>query len=148
TIVDNASRVVKGGTIGTTDKSSAGAWPTSDTFVAYGSIVDLWADTWAPTDVNATTFGAALSAKQTSNGNRTASVDSARITVSYFVCGNGTVEGAEQCDLGAANGAPGSCCTASCTFATTATICRPAAGACDVAEACTGNSTTCPADGK
>lgn len=29
-------------------------------------------------------------------------------------CGNGAVEAPEQCDVGAANGVPGSCCTASC----------------------------------
>src|SRR6266516_1942038 len=30
----------------------------------------------------------------------------------------------------------------------TGAVCRPAAGACDVAEACTGTSATCPADAK
>ena len=32
-------------------------------------------------------------------------------------CGNGVVEPGEQCDLGSGNGAPGSCCLGSCTFA-------------------------------
>jgi hypothetical protein len=64
------------------------------------------------------------------------------------VCGNEIRQGSEQCDLGfALNGAENSCCTASCTFAPTTTVCRGAADLCDVAEFCPGNSTTCPADG-
>src|SRR5207247_6595512 len=53
-----------------------------------------------------------------------------------------------ECDLGAGNGTPGSCCTAFCQFASSATVCRAAAGVCDVAESCTGSSATCPADAK
>jgi Thrombospondin type 3 repeat len=54
-------------------------------------------------------------------------------------CGNSVVDPGEQCDGGA-------CCTAGCQFATT--VCRPAAGSCDVAESCTGSSAACPADAK
>ena len=65
-------------------------------------------------------------------------------------CGDGIVQSAsplnEQCDLGAANGTLGSCCTTSCTFASASTVCRPSAGGCDVPETCTGSSDTCPAD--
>src|SRR5947199_988015 len=47
-------------------------------------------------------------------------------------CGDGIVQSAspfsEQCDLGAANGAGGSCCTASCQFASTSTVCRASTG--------------------
>jgi choice-of-anchor A domain-containing protein len=55
------------------------------------------------------------------------------------VCGNGIVEGSEQCD-------GGSCCTSTCTFSSSATVCRASAGVCDVAEMCTGSSSTCPSD--
>ena len=54
-------------------------------------------------------------------------------------CGNGIVDAGEQCD-------GGPCCSASCTFLSATTVCRLAAGECDVAETCTGTSTTCPAD--
>src|SRR5439155_1473473 len=66
-------------------------------------------------------------------------------------CGNGTVEGSEQCDEGANNGTSGSCCNIDCACTDPAgnagTICRASAGLCDAAESCTGTSTTCPADG-
>jgi hypothetical protein len=62
-------------------------------------------------------------------------------------CGNGVVEGTEQCDLGANNGQPGFCCSATCQFVSASTVCRVSAGVCDVAENCTESSATCPADG-
>ncbi len=61
-------------------------------------------------------------------------------------CGNGVVEPGEQCDLGVGNGAPGSCCLASCQFATASVVCRAGGGVCDPAETCTGSSATCPAN--
>src|SRR5437762_2539086 len=61
-------------------------------------------------------------------------------------CGNGIVDAGEDCDQGASNGTAGSCCSASCRFVTSGTICRAAANECDVAESCTGSSATCPAD--
>ncbi len=68
------------------------------------------------------------------------------VSVTRCACGNGVVDAPEQCDEGAANGQPGSCCSATCTFVAATTTCRAAAGTCDVAELCTGTSGTCPAD--
>ncbi|TMA49444.1 MAG: hypothetical protein E6J76_13240, partial [Deltaproteobacteria bacterium] len=48
------------------------------------------------------------------------------------ICGNGFLDLNEQCDLGAANGQPGSCCNANCTFASPST-------ACDDGDPCTAN---------
>src|SRR5439155_6478346 len=177
-IKDKAVRIVKGGTIGATDKASGSNWPATDTFTAYGGSADLWGNSWTPSDINSTNFGAALSAQQSSGtGSPTASVDSARITVTYTMCGNGLIDAGEQCDDGAANGAAGSCCSATCTFKASGTGCtddgnpcttdtcngssdicqhpagnagtpsRASAGVCDLAETCTGTSATCPADG-
>ena len=63
-------------------------------------------------------------------------------------CGDGIVDTAagETCDEGPANGTPASCCTHLCTLRLAGEICRPAAGACDVAESCDGASAACPAD--
>src|SRR5205809_792276 len=70
----------------------------------------------------------------------------ASIATFRAACGDGNVDADEQCDLGAQNGQSGSCCTATCTFATVATVCRAALNECDLAESCTGSSATCPAD--
>jgi len=81
---DNAIRIVKNGTIGTTDKSSTTAWSNlNDVYVTYGGNTDLWGETWTAADINASAFGAALSAKRTSSSSNTLSVDAVRITVYY-----------------------------------------------------------------
>ncbi len=81
---DNAVRIVKGGTIGATDKSSASTWPASDAYASYGSSSDLWGETWTVSDINASTFGAALSAISVISANSAApTVDHVRITVYY-----------------------------------------------------------------
>ena len=59
-------------------------------------------------------------------------------------CGDGIVQPGEDCDPGAQT--TGSCCDATCHFATAGTTCRPAAGPCDVAEVCSGTDGSCPAD--
>jgi len=64
------------------------------------------------------------------------------------ICGDGILSGGETCDLGATNGTAGACCTASCTLVPADTTCRPSAGACDIAESCTGTNAECPSDTK
>ncbi|HXC52255.1 MAG TPA: hypothetical protein VN634_15330, partial [Candidatus Limnocylindrales bacterium] len=67
--------------------------------------------------------------------------------------------GADTCSGGTCSGHAGNPCTgggicgSTCNestddcFASASTVCRSAAGVCDVAETCTGTSTTCPANG-
>ncbi len=62
------------------------------------------------------------------------------------LCGDGATDPGEQCDLGAANGAPTACCSATCTYRTLGEVCRAAAGTCDVVETCSGSAGACPAD--
>ena len=62
----------------------------------------------------------------------------------FEVCGNGFLEGTEECDDG--NTDPGDCCSASCEFEVVGTECRAAADVCDAAESCTGTSGVCPTD--
>ncbi|KAB0384010.1 hypothetical protein FD755_005927, partial [Muntiacus reevesi] len=79
-------------------------------------------------------------------------------------CGNGFVEKGEECDCGAGQECPGSCCLAHscslragaqcshggccahCLLKPAGTPCRPAAGDCDLPEFCTGASPYCPPD--
>lgn len=71
------------------------------------------------------------------------------VTVVGFQCGDGVLQpgSGEDCDLGSAtNGSASACCTTACRYRPVDTICRTAIGVCDVPEACTGTSATCPAD--
>ncbi len=82
-IADNAIRIVKGGTIGTTDKSSLDNWTVADAYKSYGSSSDLWGLSWTVAEINATGFGAALSAQSLGALTADAEVDHVRITVYY-----------------------------------------------------------------
>src|SRR5205085_2145444 len=59
-------------------------------------------------------------------------------------CGNGIVEFGEACDD--SNTSSGDCCSPSCHFESSGSVCRTLAGICDVAETCTGSSAECPSD--
>jgi hypothetical protein len=79
--------LLKGGVMGTLDKSKSTPWSAVLENVAYGGENDLWAETWTPADVNAGTFGVAVSAQYPqSGGNGRAYVDIVYVTVSYTDC--------------------------------------------------------------
>jgi hypothetical protein len=82
---DAAVRTVKAGVIGTTDRSTATAYPTTDTYEAHGGAADLWGTSWTAADVNNANFGAAFASQKpgTAGGSRTISVDHIEITVDY-----------------------------------------------------------------
>lgn len=61
-----------------------------------------------------------------------------------WTCGDGVVEGPEQCDPGP--DVAGDCCNAACRFVGGGEACRPSTGACDTEEQCSGDSESCPAD--
>jgi hypothetical protein len=88
-------------------------------------------------------------------------------TITGQKCGNGIVEGDEQCDCGGKAGCgnnnccdPTTCkfktnavcddsnedCCKDCQFASSTTVCRPSAGECDPEERCTGSDPYCPKD--
>ncbi|MBM4268905.1 MAG: hypothetical protein FJ144_20200 [Deltaproteobacteria bacterium] len=67
------------------------------------------------------------------------------ITEPPSTCGNGIVDGGEQCDLGASNGGV-SCCQVNCRLRPSGATCRGAADLCDAVETCDGATPTCPAD--
>ncbi|HEX9779638.1 MAG TPA: hypothetical protein VGB20_00305 [bacterium] len=82
TVSDGAVRIVKGGTIGSTDRATATTYPSSDTYEDHGGSTDLWGETWTVSDINASDFGVAFSSIATT-GIDTVSVDHIRITVHY-----------------------------------------------------------------
>lgn len=84
--VDAGVHIIKGGVMGSADRSSPTPWAGDMTFteVDYGGPSDLWGETWTPADVNAPDFGVALSAAYTqSAGNGRAYVDIVYIAVHY-----------------------------------------------------------------
>jgi cysteine-rich repeat protein len=60
-------------------------------------------------------------------------------TTTISVCGNGVVESGEQCDDGAANGQPTSCCSSTCQFQPSGTVCNDG-NACTTGDHCTGGT--------
>jgi hypothetical protein len=60
TIYDKKVRIIKGGTIGLTDKANVAAWGDL-AYTTYGGASDLWDETWAASDINAGNFGFAIS---------------------------------------------------------------------------------------
>ena len=83
-VIDHRVRLVKGGNIGTTDKSVGGNWGTNLGTFSYGANNDLWGDTFTPADVNAASFGAVLAVRYNMQaGNDWPYVDHMQITVRY-----------------------------------------------------------------
>lgn len=77
--LDNSVRLVRGGAVVGNDLANTlSPWNTVDTYTSYGSALNLWGTTWTVADINASNFGAVLSA---SVANGTARVDHMRITV-------------------------------------------------------------------
>lgn len=81
-ITDSSVTLVKGGTIGGTDKATGTQWPTSDGVATYGSATDLWGQTWTPADLNASNFGVVIAA--TAGAAATMQVDQITVTVDYL----------------------------------------------------------------
>lgn len=89
-------------------------------------------------------------------------------TITGSQCGNGIVESGEECDCGGEDSCGDNsccdastckfkdgaqcdptnedCCTDSCKFASSGTVCRASTGECDPKETCSGSSGACPAD--
>lgn len=97
---DNAARIVKAGVIGSTDRSNATSWTSSDVFLSHGGPADLWGTTWTPADINASNFGAALSVVGDPGSPTIALVDSVRITVTYTVAATSSISGTVYTDQG------------------------------------------------
>lgn len=85
TIAWNSVKLVKTGVISGTDRATddAASWTTLDTQGVHGSSSQLWGLTWTPADINASTFGVAMSVKNTGGSIQTASIDGIRIVVYY-----------------------------------------------------------------
>lgn len=84
----NNIRIVKGGTVGSTDRNDSASIPSTDAFLSYGSSSDLWGETWTYMDINNSGFGAVFACFNVI-GTANVRVDYVRITVYYTAGGGG-----------------------------------------------------------
>lgn len=91
-ITDNIVNLIKSsGALGSANKAhntpstTGGWWPLTNGATNYGGYVDLWGETLAPSDINSSNFGIALSASINDGDSlgMTASVDAISMTVYY-----------------------------------------------------------------
>lgn len=83
----NHVRIVKGGTIGGTNRSDGSTWPTgSITDVTWGGSTDTWGETWSYSDINASNFGAVIAF--TSVGVISANVDYFKMSIDWTTFGD------------------------------------------------------------
>lgn len=57
---DNEIKIIKGGVIGSQNKSVGSDWDGTQTYYQYGGVDDLWGETWTTDDINGANFGCAL----------------------------------------------------------------------------------------
>ena len=96
-IIDSEVRIIKNGIISTVENkaNTVNLWPSSssEAFSIYGGSADLWSLAWTASDIKASDFGVAVSAKNErisgGGGNETAQIDAIRITVYYDVPSSG-----------------------------------------------------------
>lgn len=90
-IRDAYLRIIKGGSIGSTDRANTGeTWPSSDASASYGGTTDLWGESWTAADINAATFGVALAVTNATIV-AVANVDLITVTVYYTESGGTNV---------------------------------------------------------
>lgn len=84
---DSKVRIIKGGTIGITDKTLNPAWSGTDAVQNYGWNNDKWGETWLASDINSAGFGFAFAAQRTGGGATPtlAKIDQVTITIFYTV---------------------------------------------------------------
>jgi len=79
--------ILKGGVATGTNLGHTGAgngWLSAGGIDTYGGSTSLWGTTWAPSDINATTFGVQISCVEwTTAASTTAAVDFIRITIAF-----------------------------------------------------------------
>lgn len=86
-VFDAVVSLVANGVVAGDNKASGVEWSTTEGFVSYGGSTDSWGLTLSGAEVNASNFGAVLSATIGASG-KTASADSMRFTFYYTVPNN------------------------------------------------------------
>lgn len=80
---DSEIKIVKGGSISSTNRSAGATWSSSvGTTNTFGSTSDLWGETWTYSDINASNFGVVMSVTLAA-GMTICNVDRVSITITY-----------------------------------------------------------------
>lgn len=88
-LIDARVRLIRAGTVQTTDRASGAAWPPVDTDTPYGGSADLWGASWTPSDINNSGFGVAISAENTDSfTSADADIGAVTMTVYYTLSGS------------------------------------------------------------
>ncbi len=66
---DEEIKIIKGGSVGSTNKSEGDVWGVSDpnSYKSYGGAEDLWGETWTAEDINSSNFGVVVAAESKYN---------------------------------------------------------------------------------
>jgi hypothetical protein len=80
---DSSVKLLKNNSAVGTDHAASTPWGSIESTATYGGSADLWGTTWTPADVNGSTFGVQLTAKNVAAAAATAAVDFVQITVTY-----------------------------------------------------------------
>ena len=81
---DYSIRIIKGGVIGETDRSTGAPFPALQSYNTYGGPKDKWGQTWTVADINSSGFGVAFAAQRSSTGGISAGqVNHIEVTVYY-----------------------------------------------------------------
>lgn len=81
---DYSVRIVREGQLGSVEKSTGAAYPTSDGYITYGGPLDVWGESWSWKNLSNGDFGIAIAAQRNGNGGLTAGrIDDIRITLYY-----------------------------------------------------------------
>lgn len=97
-VEDNGLQIMKGGVLTGPNKSQYGIdWPSTDTYVTYGSSTDLWGTTWTAADINASNFGVSLaSISYVCGATIVTAIDHVRMTI-YYSTATGISSKTEGC---------------------------------------------------
>lgn len=142
-------------TAGTATVVATGGVPTNNSFGDIERLFQVTSSSFSiRADVRATSgsFGPGQACPAVYDPIRTppaGSADISKVDLAFYYsdCGDGQVDSPEQCDIGAGNGNPGTCCAANCTFRPNGAVCRAGVDLqCDTSESCTGAAAVCPPD--
>lgn len=83
-MADYSVRIVKYGVVGLTEQSRGTNFSASDNYETFGSISDLWGESWTPAEINDRYFGVGIAVQENGGfGGSSGRIDHIRIRVHY-----------------------------------------------------------------